>query len=226
MPIDVERSFETPEGINLSFQIAGPIVRACAWAVDAVIRSVVYIILALLSNLGEFGTGVFLLGFFLLEWFYPVFFEVLRGATPGKKMFHLSVCMDNGTPIGWGASILRNFLRTADFLPFMYMTGLVAMMCNRNFKRLGDLVAGTLVVYDDEANNSLSLPEAEPTPLPLMLRPEDQRAVLDFAERSSTLSQERQQELAGLLSMPDSGEPLDTNQLLSFAQWIQTGGQR
>lgn len=225
MPIDVERSFETPEGISLSFQIAGPIVRACAWAVDAVIRSVIYLVLGLLSEVGEFGTGIFLLGFFLLEWFYPVFFEVLKGATPGKKMFHLSVCMDNGTPIGWGASILRNFLRTVDFLPLLYMTGLIAMLCNRNFKRLGDLVAGTLVVYDDSVDHSLSIPEAVPASLPLMLRPEEQRAILDFAERSSTLSQARQQELASLLSLPDSGEALSTQQLLSHAQWIQKGGQ-
>ena len=66
---------------------------------------------------------------FLLEWFYPVFFEVYRnGATPGKQALNLAVVQDDGIPVGWSASMVRNLLRTADLLPFLYGCGLLSMM--------------------------------------------------------------------------------------------------
>lgn len=85
---------------------------------------------------------------FLLEWFYPIIFEVYRqGQTPGKKVMAIKVLQDNGIPVGWPTSLIRNLLRAVDFLPMMYGFGVVSMLIARNFRRLGDLAAGTLVVY-------------------------------------------------------------------------------
>src|SRR5512143_1036292 len=152
LQLDTIHTFETPEGIELGLRVAGPLPRALAWVIDALIRyGGLFIVSIALSILGEFGFGLFLILLFLVEWFYPVLFEVSRGATPGKKMMGLAVVHDNGTPIGWPASMIRNLLRVIDFFPLMYGTGLLSMLINRQFKRLGDLAAGTLVVYREQA---------------------------------------------------------------------------
>lgn len=72
---DTNYTVETPEGIELTLRVAGPVVRAFAWGIDFVIRSIIYIALAILfSQLGDFGTGLLLMSIFILEWFYPVLF--------------------------------------------------------------------------------------------------------------------------------------------------------
>ena len=92
---------------------------------------------------------------------------------------------DDGTPVRWPGALTRNLLRAVDFLPFLYGVGLVAMLCNRDFKRLGDLAAGTVVVYQAEkAAAHAHIPQAPPIAPPVPLTLEEQRAVLDLAERS------------------------------------------
>ena len=70
--------------------------------------------------------------------------------------------MDNGLPITPAASLTRNLLRVADFLPFMYGSALVCMLTRRDFKRLGDLAAATLVVYEARETRKAQLPQVEP----------------------------------------------------------------
>ena len=73
------------------------------------------------------------------------------------------------------------------------------MLASRDFKRLGDLAAGTVVVYRAAAAEAARrIPEAAPVPPPVALDPEEQRAVLELAERSSSLTRERFEELAEL----------------------------
>ena len=110
--LDTVRSYETPEGIALELRLAGPVVRALAWIIDLGIRVALYLALIYgLALFGGVGTGLMLIGLFLIEWFYPTLFEVLRGATPGKQAMGLTVIHDNGTPLGWAAGLIRN-LRT------------------------------------------------------------------------------------------------------------------
>ena len=223
--LDTTHAFETPEGIELQLHVAGPVYRAGAWLVDVAIRAAIYLVLAFpLSFFGNFGTGFILIILFVVSWFYSVLFEVLQGATPGKKMFGLMVCHDDGTPIGWSASIIRNLLRVADFLPLFYTFGLVAMLSNQRFKRLGDMAAGSIVVYRDVEQKDYDIPEFDPNPVPLPLDLVEQRAIMDFAERSQRLSQERSVELADLLS------PLTTTKgksgrdaIFRFANWLRRG---
>ncbi|UTW45117.1 RDD family protein [bacterium SCSIO 12696] len=224
--IDTLRHYETPEGIELKLPLAGPAVRASAWLIDLLIRSAVYLIASwIFAWLGKVGTGIILLLVFLLEWFYPVVFEATRGATPGKKVMGLLVCQDNGTPLSWSASLLRNLLRVVDFLPFMYGFGLLSTLLNRDFKRLGDLAAGTVVVYAPEKNNEKPLPQQKALPPPHPLDLSEQQAVTNFAERSSGFSDARAKELATLLT-PITQAPDDkaTETLYGYAQWLRKGG--
>lgn len=200
--LDNRITFETPESIELHLVPAGPVPRVLAFTIDWVIRMVILIILSFaFSPMGEFGSGLYLILYFVLEWFYSVFFEVVNhGATPGKKAMKIKVVHDDGTPLNFGASVLRNIMRAADFFPFGYLAGLISMTCSQGFKRLGDHVAATLVVYAQTTEKAAKLTEVGSRPAPFLLELDEQQAIMDFAERSNRLSTARQQELADILA--------------------------
>ena len=197
--LDTVRHIATPEGCEITLRVAGPVVRAGAWAIDLAIRITAWIgILVLAAYMGSFGEGVFFVSAFLLEWFYPILFEVFwQGKTPGKNIFGLAVVHDDGTPVGWHASFIRNTLRVIDFFPLMYATGFIALLLNRDGKRLGDLVAGTVVTYIEKDKRNVAARDsegAEPPPFPLTV--DEQRALIEFRNRARTLTRERAGELA------------------------------
>lgn len=199
--LDTTRRVATPEGIELTLRLAGPLPRALAWAVDFALRVVVVLVVMMVaSQLGRAGWGVVLLAAFFVEWILPALFEAqMGGQTPGKRFFGIAVLNDDGTPLRWPGALTRNLLRAVDFLPFFYAFGLVAMLLNRDFKRLGDLAAGTVVVYHSrEMQTPRTIPEAAPIAPPVPLDLDEQRAVLDLAERAAGLTKERVEELAAL----------------------------
>ena len=225
--IDTLRRYETPEGIELQLPLAGPAVRASAWLIDMLIRAGIYFIaIWVFIWMGKVGDGLQLLLIFLLEWLYPVIFEAIRGATPGKKIMGILVCQDNGTPLSWNASLLRNLLRVADFLPFGYGLGIISILLNRDFKRLGDLAAGTVVIYAPSASSEKVLPDSKPLLPPCPLDLSEQQAITNFAERSSSFSDARSQELAALLT-PITNTPQHnaTKTLFGYAQWLRRGSE-
>lgn len=199
--LDTTYLVETPEGIDLQAELAGPVPRVLAYAVDISIRIVTLgTVSIVLSLAGKAGAGLLLLLSFLTEWFYPVVFEVLwRGQTPGKKMMGLTVVNDDLTPIAWGTSVIRNLLRAADFMPFAYLGGLISMCLSTRFQRLGDLAAGTLVIHKRQPPEAKALPDIDPVMPPPALSVEDQRAIINFTQRHDSLSEQRQQELADIL---------------------------
>ncbi len=223
MRIDTECRRETPEGVTLSLRPAGPSARLVAWGIDAIIIVVAQSLLALVFGvLGDLGAGLLLLLVFALWWFYPVGFEVLRhGATPGKTAIGLQVVHDDGTAVGFSASLLRNLLRFADFLPFAYGAGLVSMLLSSECQRLGDLAAGTLVIYREDEIAVRRTPEAPATPPLLPLDRTEQRAVIDFAARYATWNDERREELAAVAS-PITGATGEAGvrKLLGIANWL------
>ncbi|MAG32641.1 MAG: RDD family protein [Deltaproteobacteria bacterium] len=198
---------ETPEGIDLELSPAGPAPRGLAILIDGAITQIgTTIALLLLSLGGSAGVGLYLILLFLVEWFYPVLFEVLRGGqTPGKKMIGLRVVNADATPIGWNASIVRNLLRVVDFFPLFYVGGIVSMLISSRYQRLGDLAADTLVVHAARMEDlGLGLLAADDDRLgariaPVSLSAADQRAILAYAERRSDLSLERAVELSNVL---------------------------
>jgi len=223
--LDTTRRVATPEGIELTLRLAGPVPRALAWLIDFLLRLAgVLVVMMLASQLGRAGWGLVLLTAFFVEWLLPAWFEATWGGqTPGKRLFGLAVLNDDGTPLRWPGAFTRNLLRAADFLPFLYGVGLVAMLLNRDFKRLGDLAAGTVVVYQAEKTAAgRKIPEAPPLAPPVALDLEEQRAVLELAERSATLTRERFEELAELPRPLVGSLPRDkaAAQLIGMANYL------
>ncbi|MDO8329433.1 MAG: RDD family protein [Fluviicoccus sp.] len=192
---------ETPEGVRLSLHLAGMVPRSLAFGVDLLIRGGILIGLAMgLSKLGNIGTGLFLILLFLMEWLYPVIFEVyFGGATPGKKMLGLTVMESSGLPVGWRSSLIRNLLRFADFLPFFYGFAVFSLLNTARYQRLGDLAAGTVVVWKQQPQEIPEFPDHPPVDPPVRLTPEEQRSLIDFAARAGQLTPQRQLELSDLM---------------------------
>ncbi len=222
--IDTRRYIATPEGIELELALAGPVPRALAWSVDFLIRlGAVLLLWLIVQVLGEAGVGVMLLAWFALEWFYPVYFEVMRaGATPGKRLFGLTVVQDDGTPVTWQASIIRNLLRAVDFLPLLYGFGLASMLLSSEFKRLGDIAARTVVAYRRDLQHLAQIPAAKPQAPPLSLSLDEQRALIDFAERQPLMTQDRSRELAEIAgpALLGSEEAEPQTRLLQYANFL------
>jgi len=223
--LDTRFTAETPEGIALALLPAGFVPRFYAFAIDAMIRLMLFTAVAMVfGQLGGFGTGIILMSFFAIEWFYPVVFELtLSGATPGKRSLGLRVVMDSGLPVTPAASLVRNLMRTADFLPLAYGFGFAAMLMRSDFKRIGDLAAGTLVVYAKPVTLHGPLPDATPEPPGRTLTPREQAAVIAWAARSSRITEARLMELAAIaapgVGVTGDGK-LGTQRLLGVAQWL------
>ncbi|WP_207866761.1 MULTISPECIES: RDD family protein [Pseudomonas] len=203
-PLETRHQVETPEGIDLPLRPAGLMVRAVAFTIDLGLRGLILgLLLMLLALLGKLGIGLGSLLLFVVSWWYMVLFEVLRqGRSPGKQWMGLRVVHDDGTPVGWSASLLRNLLRFVDLMPFGYFLGAISCLQHPTFKRLGDIAAGTLVIYSERPLRHPQLPDAEPRRSPIPLTLTEQRALLAFAERQGELSTARVNELAALLAQP------------------------
>lgn len=221
--LDTIRAIPTPEGIELTLRLAGPLPRAIAWLIDLLLRAAVLLLLGwTLGMLGGFGWGIILIFAFLLEWLAPAAFEVWAdGSTPGKKAMGLMVLHDDGTPVDWSAALVRNLLRAVDFLPIGYGLGLTAMLIHADFKRLGDIAAGTVVVYRAPTHKPAPIPHAAPIPAQRALDLSEQRTILDFAERCPSLTAERAREIAEL-AVPISGAAPgnETERLLEIANFL------
>lgn len=224
--LDTVAASETPEGILLELRPAGLGARYYAFMVDWLIRLAAINAFAMIAPfLGGIGVAFWLILIFVLEWLYPVAFELsAAGATPGKRAFGLKVVMDNGLPMTAAASMTRNLLRVADFLPFAFGFGVVSILTRSDSKRLGDLAAGTLVVHVRRADLRAAIEEA-PSLMPARpLAPEDQAALVALAARAPRLTPARLDELAALAAVVsgDDGQagPTVTRRVLGVAQWV------
>ena len=167
-------AIRTPENIELSYALAGPGSRAAAYFIDLLIMFVVCQVLinllavavrrarsapwawtselwiAAIATLVSFAlyNGYFI----LLEW-------LLNGQTPGKRMLHIRVIKQGGYSLRFFDTLLRNLLRVIDFLPLFYGVGLTSLLLTRDSQRVGDLVAGTLVVYQEPVETESLLPD-------------------------------------------------------------------
>ena len=223
MLLDTHTDVVTPEGVALQLPVAGPVPRAFAWAIDFALRLiVVFAAMMALGLLGGAGAGALAVVMFAMYWFYPVLFEVLwNGRTPGKRALGLRVVSEDGAPVGWRASFTRNLLRVVDMLPFGYATGLVACLADPGARRLGDMVARTRVIHDVAESEADVAPVLAPMPPRLPLRPEEQAAVIAFAERAPRLTDARRDELAGLAApLVDAQGAQAAMRLYAVAGWL------
>lgn len=197
--LDGRLAIMTPEGISLALVPAGAARRAFAWAVDTLIWLVFLFFAALLLERTKLGRGIYLLLVFVSYWGYPILCEVYAGGrTLGKRAMGLMVVRADGLPVGWRESATRNLLLVVDFLPFMYACGLLCMLFDKQFRRLGDIVAGTQVVYFSKPAPRQTVESDQIAPLPFPLTPDQQRTLLDLIERADRLPPSRRLELADL----------------------------
>jgi uncharacterized RDD family membrane protein YckC len=142
----------TPEGLLLALQLAGVGSRFIAGVFDLFLQAIIIALVAVVANAvvgGSIAVAVLAVSVFLVIYFYDVLFEVLAaGRTPGKRLTHLRVVRDDGTPIDLPSSAIRNLLRLIDGPTFAYLPGLASVLVTRRNQRLGDLAAGTLVIRD------------------------------------------------------------------------------
>jgi uncharacterized RDD family membrane protein YckC len=224
--LDTVVTAETPEGILLELRPAGFAARLYAFLLDWGLRLLIIYLMSIPAALmGGIGFAFLTVLFFALEWFYPVMFELGRtGASPGKRFFNLRVVMDTGLPITPAASLTRNLLRVADFLPFGFGFAIVSMLLRADSKRLGDIAAGTLVVYQPRPAPKVALDMVPPLAPARGIAPRDQAALIALAARAPTLTVERLDELAALAASVSgdagkSGAEV-TRRVLGVAQWL------
>lgn len=224
--LDTVVTAETPEGILLELRPAGLSARFCAFGLDWMIRlAIMYSAAMATALMGGLGIAFWLILLFALEWLYPVAFELTAsGATPGKRAFGLKVTMDNGLPVTAAASVTRNLLRAADFLPFGYGLAIVSMLIRHDCRRLGDIAAATIVVHEPPVVPRIALDDVAPVVPVRPLAPADQAAVVALAARARRLTPDRLDELAALAAAVsgDAGRagPAVTRRVLGVAQWI------
>lgn len=164
---------DTPEQISLELPLAGIGSRFLALTLDSLIQIGAVLVLTIfgwiismsysqLSGAADkffsetIGTIVLVLVPFCLYWGYFAFFEILwQGRTPGKRVAGIRVIHQTGRPMTSIECIGRNLMRAIDIAPTLYIVGLICMMCNKQNRRVGDFVAGTIVVHD-KALDSIS----------------------------------------------------------------------
>jgi uncharacterized RDD family membrane protein YckC len=159
-------TIDTPEQVHLEFVLAGIGSRFMAVFLDTLIHVVLYLVI-FLSGLAFALTGRFfsdspkwviaivIFVFFTINWGYYALFEIFwKGQTPGKRWAGIRVIKDSGRPINAFEAISRNLVRFVDWLPSFYGVGVVTMLLNSKHRRLGDFVAGTLVVHESSDRES------------------------------------------------------------------------
>lgn len=158
--IDETFKLETPENVQINYDVAGIGSRFMATLIDQlwlllirglifVIGLAVYFALDLSSEVGIIIASIGVMIFFILGWGYYIFFEInWNGQSPGKRQIGLRVVKTNGLPVSASEVVIRNLMRVVDVLPSSYGLGVVVMFFNNQARRLGDLAAGTMVIFE------------------------------------------------------------------------------
>lgn len=165
----------TPENVEITHSLAGIGSRFIALLIDHLIQLTLLLLLLFgiffliggfqdwlsgldeIANLSGWAYAALFLGYFLLFWGYFIYFETAwNGQTPGKRLMHIRVVKDNGSPVDFFSAAIRNIVRIIDALPSGYTIGVISMFFSSSYKRLGDYAAGTVVVkeYRDEPGST------------------------------------------------------------------------
>lgn len=223
-PHDCTLVVVTPENVRFDYRLAGPFSRLLALILDYIFVGLIcFIFFALLSlTIGPASMGVIMVTYFILQWGFTALSETLfNGLTFGKRALSMRVVSENGLPINAQQAFLRGFLRTADLLP-NGLAGVFSMLLSRNFQRLGDLAAGTVVIVEGKqgrvlAPPAVAVPNLSPEIIPLKFRPNPAltEAITSYMARRSKLSKPRCREIAWYLarhfirswSLPEMTDP-------------------
>lgn len=152
--LDGTHTVLTPEYVEFRFTLAGVYSRFLAWLVDAVIVGLATLIVLLVFQVAMaafpgFASALGIVVYFLVDWGYGITLETAwAGQTVGKRALSLRVIQESGVRIGFYHAALRNLARVVDRLPFLYLVGGTTALVSRSHQRLGDLLAGTIVVRE------------------------------------------------------------------------------
>lgn len=165
-PIGDQLNIDTPELVAIEMPIAGIGSRFIAIVVDHLIWGVIFLVLGIIATiifpaLDFFGgvsvnwaVGIFFLIVFLMLWGYFALFEAFgNGRTPGKRVAKIRVIHQSGRGINFAEALARNLVRFVDYFPGFYAIGIIAIFLSKRSQRLGDMVAGTLVVRDRQVDS-------------------------------------------------------------------------
>ncbi len=218
-PFEQTVDVETPELVVLTYSVAGVGSRVLAGLTDLLICAGMLVVVAIaikmlgggLSLIGDrsasWGAAVLLLSQFVVLWGYYVLFEgLMDGQTPGKRLHRLRVVRDGGYSVTFGVSAVRNLVRLLDMQPgVFYLVGLTSLFFTKRGRRLGDLVAGTIVVREDvrmvaEPARSKTVAAEGVAALQTALSEDEYILLSRFVERWGTLDPLRRTALAAQLA--------------------------
>ena len=176
MDLEDRITIATPEGLSVHLQLAGVGSRFIAGCFDLAAQLTIIVIIGVVienSVGGAVAAAGLAVSVFVVIFFYDVLFEVRGGGrTPGKRLTHLRVVRDNGAPVDFPASAVRNLMRLVDGLTFLYLPTLFGILFTRRNQRPGDIAGGTLVIRDaPKMSPSAPTARATPTPTPVPARP-------------------------------------------------------
>jgi uncharacterized RDD family membrane protein YckC len=170
--VNAQQGYErvvTPEAVPLELDVAGLGSRGIAIAIDMLIQSAIFLVVAFFLAATQPGDSVtvviLIVSVPLIFWGYFFLFEgIWHGRTPGKRTQHLRATRADGQPMSGAQMTVRNLVRIVDFLPLYYAIGCTAMVLTKRSQRLGDLAAGTLVIREPKAvlPKPLDLPPPPP----------------------------------------------------------------
>jgi uncharacterized RDD family membrane protein YckC len=219
--------FVTPENIEVSYEIAGIGSRFIAALIDHALQLGIILGLGLIGVLVSAAfvstpllyqnaplwvfAVVGLMTFAVFFGYFSVFELLWAGKTPGKKAVGLRVVRDGGYPIDLYASIVRNLVRIADFIPPIYGAGLISIFFSAEYKRLGDWAAGTIVIKEQPLAH-LDGGQGPPSPMVMQFLPliknvdritrEEFDSIRRFVQRRNELEAPVQAHIAMRLAVP------------------------
>ncbi|MCL1988648.1 MAG: RDD family protein [Firmicutes bacterium] len=214
----------TPANIEIEYRLAGAGSRLAAFVIDFVIQILACLLIAVIILFGVYdynfyaldGLEGFALSFLIISWFviyfcYFIILEMLlNGQSIGKKIFGLRVILDNGQPLGFTQSLIRNLFRSV--LDIFYI-GIFVILFSQKHKRIGDMVAGTVVVAEHYDSNFSPTRSDNPPVIStlatehlkhLVLTPQEIELLHDYMERK--------------LSLPDDGKFIEQEWANYFAK--------
>jgi uncharacterized RDD family membrane protein YckC len=143
----------TPEGIEFSLQLAGPVTRFLAWSIDLLVilaaNQLLNVMLGIIGIISrDLAAAATFIGFFLVSIGYGIATEwYWQGQTLGKRLLRLRVSDVSGLRLQFSQVVIRNLLRFVDALPAFYLVGGLACLLSRRFQRLGDYAGNTVVIW-------------------------------------------------------------------------------
>jgi uncharacterized RDD family membrane protein YckC len=167
-PIVYRRDYvtiETADKIKIDYRIANPLLRLGAFLIDWVLMLILFLFILYFLSLVAQGNDLgrifdqehlegltyafYFLILFILRWGYYLFFEMFfEGKTPGKFLCGIRTIHYRGKHLDLSTLVLRNFARLLDEIDFC-ISGFICMLINREYRRIGDLLADTIVVKDE-----------------------------------------------------------------------------